>query len=221
MSATPLILGSSSPRRRELLSALGFTFQIARPDIDETPRAGESPLRYVERMCREKAEAICADPSIEATAAVLTADTTVVLGEAIIGKPADAPEAEAMLRSLRGQAHEVYSGVALRNPLTNIIQTQIIRTNVYLRDYSDAEIAAYVLRGEPFDKAGGYAVQDATFRPVVRLEGCAPNVMGLPVCAVCGMLLSAGVRGSFNAFPAAEGCQPHDPTATRCGWRFW
>lgn len=212
-----LILGSSSPRRRELLTLMGLVFESARPDIDETPFPDEPAAAYVERMCREKAAAIILESNDPAL--ILTADTTVVHNGQIVGKPADPDEARAMLSSLRGRAHTVLSGLALRNTQQGIIQVRVIETSVYLRSYSDAEINAYVDSGEPFDKAGGYAVQDARFHPVERLQGCATNVMGLPVCAVWAMLRAAGLKLGDQS-PIPLGCDPEHTLqgVSSCRW---
>lgn len=200
----PLILGSSSPRRRALLGATGLSFTVARPDIDETPLPDEPAEQYVARLSREKALAVN-NGSNDSTPGnlILTADTTVVLDGQIIGKPADADEAIAMLRSLRGRAHLVHTGLSLRDSSTGLIQTAIITTRVFMRDYTDGEIVAYVASREPFDKAGGYAVQDPNFRPVEHMEGCYTNVMGLPLCAVHAILSACGV-----AMPAPPACSP-------------
>lgn len=204
-----LILGSSSPRRRELMAYAGLPFTVARPDIDETPLPGEAPAAYVARLSREKAVAAPLNGADTAGALILTADTTVALEEQIIGKPADPAEAVAMLRQIRGKTHHVHTGVTLRDTATGSLITSVTTTQVVMRDYSDAEIAAYVASGEPFDKAGAYAVQDTNFRPVGRLEGCTTNVMGLPLCAVCTMLRAAGLPAAFpfTCSPMSLPCQ--------------
>jgi septum formation protein len=140
---------------------------------------------------------------------VLAADTTVVLDGVIIGKPETPDEARAMLRALRGRTHEVYTGVALRDFATGEVQTSLTVTTVHMRAYSDAEIEAYIERGEPFDKAGGYAVQDPIFKPVERFEGCLTNVIGLPLCAVSAMLRAKGVD-----VPHAPACSPQNLPCT-------
>jgi MAF protein len=204
----PLILGSSSARRRALVTAAGLSFEVARPDIDETPLPAEAAAAYVLRLCRTKAMAIPAERLMPETY-VLTADTTVVLDDKIIGKPETPDEARAMLRQLRGKPHYVYSGVALRDYATGEVQTTLTITIVHMRDYSDAEIEAYVASGEPFDKAGGYAVQDPDFKPVAHLEGCLTNVIGLPMCVVSAMLRAKGV-----ALPNAPTCSTHNLPCT-------
>lgn len=175
------------------MRATGLAFEVARPDIDETPHMGESPDAYVARLSREKALAIVVDAA-RGPAVVLSADTTVVQDGAIIGKPADATEAIAMLQSLRGQPHLVHTGVSVRDTATGTLMTRVITTQVVMRSYADSEIAAYVASGEPFDKAGGYAIQDRAFRPVTALNGCHTNVVGLPMCAACDLLMQTGLR---------------------------
>lgn len=199
MTPSPVILASSSPRRRELLAALGVRFDILKPEIDETQHPGEPPLLYVQRLSREKARA--AAETLRQPAAVLAADTVVILaadtigieetGE-ILGKPADAAEARHMLRRLRGRAHTVCTAVTtLLMPAAP--QTRTARTLVYMRDYTDDEIDAYIMTGDPFDKAGGYAIQHPGFHPVERIEGSYTNVVGLPVEIVRQMLAEAGI----------------------------
>jgi len=185
-----LILASSSPRRRDLMHATGLSFTIARPDIDETPLPDEAPDRYVARLSREKALAIPA----KAGDVVLSADTTVVKDGAIIGKPADAAEATTMLQGLRARPHLVHTAISVRDVDSGQIRTQVTTTRVIMRAYSDAEIATYVQSGEPYDKAGGYAVQDEQFRPVELLDGCHTNVVGLPMCAACALLAEVGIH---------------------------
>ncbi len=199
-----LLLASSSPRRRELLERIGLSFTIARPDIDESPVADEPPDQYVARLSREKSLAM----GSPAETLILTADTTVADGDLIVGKPIDAADADATLRALRGRAHKVYTGVTLRAAHTGRMETTVTTTTVWMRDYTDDEIAQYIARGEPFDKAGSYAIHDREFHPVARIEGCYTSVMGLPVCTVCLML------AKFDDAPRPTvAC---DPATSRC-----
>ncbi len=172
---TSIILASTSPRRRELIALFGLAFQFASADVDETPRANESPDNLVHRLSRAKAQIGTHDDSI-----VISADTVVSLDNTILGKPKDADDAVRMLKLLRNRPHIVYSGVTVARGAQSI--TQIATTTVYMRDYSDDEIAAFVATGEPSDKAAAYAIQHNGFRPVARIEGCQANVMGLPLC---------------------------------------
>jgi septum formation protein len=172
-----LILASASPRRRELVTLFGLDFKFVPADVDESPRAGESPEDLVRRLSRAKA-ALAAQPFSDSI--ILAADTVVSIDGAILGKPRDADDARRMLRLLRGRAHTVFSGVTVARGARQI--TQIATTSVWMRDYADSEIAAYVATGDPLDKAAAYAIQHDGFRPVARIEGCHANVMGLPLC---------------------------------------
>lgn len=180
-----IILASSSPRRQALLSQLGLGFDVVKPDIDESRRLDESPLRYAERLSREKAEAVAA-PLDDRPCLVIAADTIVIDHEgALLGKPADAAAARRMLRHLRGRDHQVITAFSLRHNLAPpLIITRHERTLVTMRDYTDAEIDAYIASGDPFDKAGGYAIQHEAFQPAARIEGSFSNVVGLPLEAL-------------------------------------
>lgn len=172
-----LILASGSPRRAELLRRAGLDFDIIVPDIDEAARPGEAPDEFVQRTAREKAESIPADNAI-----VLAADTAVVDGNRILGKPADAADAAAMLRSLSGRTHEVMTGVCIRH--AGGTDCFHIETEVVFRDLSEQEITDYVESGEPMDKAGAYAIQGGAAKMVRRIDGSYSNVVGLPLCEV-------------------------------------
>jgi septum formation protein len=193
----PLILASSSPRRRELLAQLGVRCTVHKPDVDETPLPNEAPLAYVQRLSQAKAHAVAqaqAGQSVLAadTVVILSADTMGISAEGdILGKPADAEEARAMLRALRGRAHVVCTAFTLLGDFAPY--TQAVQTVVTMRDYSDADIEAYIATGDPFDKAGSYAIQHEGFRPVAHLEGSYSNVVGLPVDEVRAALIAHGV----------------------------
>ena len=189
-----LILASASPRRRELLTQAGLTFQIAAADIDETPLAHEAPAAYVQRLAIEKAQAVCAKHIHEHSAAdplvVLAADTTVVLvgdPEQILGKPLHAADAIRMLTSLSGRTHAVMTGIAAISPGRPIAATVEI-TQVTFNLIPQDEIEAYVATGEPLDKAGAYAIQGYAARWIPRIEGDYFNVVGLPISRVIGLL---------------------------------
>lgn len=177
-----IILASSSPRRQELLSQLGLCFEAIKPDIDESRRTAEDLVEYAERLSREKAAAVMSSldgsPSI-----VIAADTIVIDHEgALLGKPAEAADARRMLRHLRARAHHVVTAFTVhRNSQPPQAYTGHARTAVTMRDYTDAEIDAYIASGDPFDKAGGYAIQNQAFHPVARIEGSFSNVVGLPL----------------------------------------
>ena len=197
-----LLLASQSPRRRELLALLGLPFETTVTDVDEEPRAGESPAALVTRLSQAKARAAAA----HANAAIVACDTVVALDGEILGKPRDEDEATAMLRRLRGRPHVVYSGIALLETPTGREATMVSETQLAMRAYSDAEIAAYVASGDPLDKAGAYAIQHAGFHPVAELRGCYANVMGLPLCHLTRCLRNLGIEPPHDV-PAA--CQAH------------
>ncbi len=197
-----LILASTSPRRRELITLFGLAFQFIAADIDETPRANETPADLVQRLSRAKAQA-GAHANGNANAIVIGCDTIVAFDSTILGKPRDAAEATRMLAQLRGQPHTVFSGITVAQDARTL--TQVATTTVTMRAYRDAEIAAYVATGDPLDKAAAYAIQHATFHPVERLDGCHANVMGLPLCHLYHAL---GAFGVTLAEPD-RACQTH------------
>ncbi|MCB0163401.1 MAG: septum formation protein Maf [Anaerolineae bacterium] len=208
-----LVLASTSPRRREFLTLLGLPFTAVSPgvdgEIDETPLPNEPADQLVKRLSRVKAQAVAENlaslPSIAGLIEthhliIIAADTEVVLDNAILGKPASAAEAILMLKSLRGRQHDVYSGLTLihRSPIISSesnqpIATYLHRSQVWMRPYIDAEIAAYVAGGSPLDKAGAYGIQDQPFAPVERLDGCFASVMGLPLAQLAEGLHHTGL----------------------------
>ncbi|MDQ3908312.1 MAG: Maf family protein, partial [Acidobacteriota bacterium] len=163
-----LVLASGSPRRAEILRAVGWEFEAAAADIDESERAGESPVDYVERLARDKAGVVA---RTRLFGLVLGADTTVVADGAMLGKPADDEDARRMLRLLRGRWHEVLTGVALVRAEEGRARVAHERTRVRFREMSDAEIDWYVSTGEHADKAGAYAVQGRAALFIDRIEG--------------------------------------------------
>jgi septum formation protein len=192
MDALPFILASGSPRRRELLSSLGIAFTVVRPDIDESVRDGEDPVAYVRRLSREKAQTVAA--SLDSPAVVLAADTTVIFQGEILGKPAAPDEARAMLSRLRDRSHTVCTALTLlRTDQPARARTEHACTEVVMRDYTDTEMDAYIASGDPFDKAGGYAIQHAGFAPVARVEGSQSNVVGLPIETLRALLAEFGL----------------------------
>ena len=205
--ASSILLASGSPRRRELLSLLGFPFSVVVADVDEADGAGESPQAMVQRLSLAKALAVSA---MHARALVVAADTTVALDGASLGKPADAAEARAMLRALRGRPHQVYSGLTVAQGGQTL--TDLAESDVWMRDYDDKELARYVASRDPLDKAGAYAVQNASFHPARRVEGCFASVMGLPLCHLARTLARLGVA-VLTDVPAA--CQAHTGFACR------
>jgi MAF protein len=199
-----LILASNSPRRKELLRLAGWDYRIAPADVDESPHHDEQAAAYVLRLAEDKARAagIQAQPG----EIIIAADTTVADGREILGKPADADEARQMLTSLRGRPHQVHTAVAVYDPASGDLQTELATTEVPMRDYSDAEIEAYIATGDPFDKAGSYAIQHPEFKPVVNLTGCYANVVGLPLCHLMRVLAMFGLSPEKDV---PLGCQTH------------
>jgi MAF protein len=181
-----LILASNSPRRKELLALAGWPFEVIVSNTDESLHANESPGDYVIRLAQGKARASAADAGADQI--VLAADTAVVDGNAILGKPADPSEAKRMLRQLRGHVHQVYTGIAVLRVGDGVIHTDLCVTDVPMRAYSEAEIEAYVATNDPLDKAGAYAIQHPQFQPVEDMQGCYASVMGLPLCHVTRLL---------------------------------
>lgn len=179
-----VVLASASPRRAELLRAAGIDFEVMPAHVDETLQDGEAPAAYVARVAEDKARAI---HQRHPDRVILAADTTVVVDQHILGKPADAEDARRMLRLLSGRAHEVITGVSVITS-TGAIDTRLDRTTVEFAPLTPGEIEWYVASGEPMDKAGAYAIQGLASRFVSRIDGSYSNVVGLPVSLVCEML---------------------------------
>jgi septum formation protein len=192
MAGPSLILASGSPRRRVLLRRAGFPFIVAHPDIDETRMGDEPAADMVARLAREKARAVAIDAGGEAI--VLAADTAVVLGGDTLGKPHTTADAIAMLLRLGGTDHDVVTGYCLcRGQAGEVIGRGLESTGVVFRSIDREAAAAYVATGEPFDKAGAYAIQGLGRQFVEEIRGSFTNVMGLPMEAVTPMLLAAGM----------------------------
>ena len=196
-----LVLASASPRRRELLAQVGYRFEVHPAHIPEDPLPGEDPIVYVTRLAREKAEAVYRELTshsihpkdcLNGQFAVLGADTTVTLDNAILGKPEDAADAARMLRLLSGRTHRVITGVALVTAKRTEVAAEV--TAVRFLTLSDQDIAEYVASGEPMDKAGAYAIQGRAARWIPRIEGCYFNVVGLPLALVCSLLESCAEK---------------------------
>lgn len=186
-----LYLASRSPRRAELLARLGLPFATLDLDLAEIPRPGEAPRQYVARVAREKAEAGLARLQNEAGAWVLAADTEVILGEEIFGKPADATAAAAMLARLAGNTHQVVTTLWLVSAAARLSAESV--SSVRFAALSPAQIAAYVAGGEWQGKAGGYAIQGRAEAFVERLEGSYSGVMGLPLFETATLARQAGL----------------------------
>lgn len=182
-----LLLASNSPRRRELMALGNWKVAGIVPEVDETRLVGESPADYVSRLAVAKARA--ALPASPSEACIVAADTAVVDGDQVLGKPSDAADAERMLRQLRARAHQVFTGVAVMLAASGEMVTDVCITDVPMRDYSDAEIRSYLASGDSMDKAGAYGIQHAGFHPVRDMRGCFASVMGLPLCHVLRLLM--------------------------------
>ena len=185
------LLASNSPRRRALFALTGWTFRALSPDVDETRGAGEPPDAYVLRLAEKKARA-AGGFALEGEF-ILAADTAVADGDEILGKPADAADADSMLRRLRGRVHQVYTGLAVFRPEDSFFASDFSVTDVSMREYSDEEIRAYIRSGDPMDKAGAYAIQHREFHPVNEIRGCYAGVMGLPLCHLARLLREADI----------------------------
>ncbi|MGF9822995.1 Maf family protein [Brevibacillus agri] len=185
-----LILASSSPRRRELLQALGIPFTVMTSDVDETTAPGLSPAQVVEELSLRKAREVAARLT---EGVVLGSDTIVVLDGHILGKPADEADASRMLSMLQGREHTVYSGVALIDAATGRSEVAHSHTDVKIRPLSEAEIKSYIATKEPMDKAGSYAIQGIGATIVEGITGDYFTVVGLPLCLTSKLLARFGM----------------------------
>ncbi len=194
-----LLLASASPRRRQIFERLGLPFIVGVPPVDEEViqerfRGADEDL--AQWLAKHKAAAALTLPEAEGHI-VITADTTVLLNGEILGKPRDEAHARALLLSLRGRWHYVVTGIAVSRKIEGrhrIIGASCI-TPVLMRNYSKAEIDAYIASGDPMDKAGAYGIQNPAFQPTERIDGCYLNVVGLPLCIVIDLL------AEFNVYP--------------------
>lgn len=188
-----IILASASPRRAEILRHAGFEFEVFPAQIDESILPGEDPRTYVQRLAQEKARAVALQLKktvSEVPRAIVGADTTVTVNGKILGKPESAEQARAMLRDLSGRWHEVLTGIAVI-AMRGSAQEEYVAveaTRVEFAELSVKEIDEYVESGEPFDKAGGYAIQGRGGKFIPRIEGCYFNVMGLPLARLYAIL---------------------------------
>ena len=192
MASEPnIVLASESQRRREIIGALDAAVEIVPSGVDERPAYPEEQAEdYVGSIAEDKARAVSSNGRLEAL--VIGADTSVVLEEKILGKPVDGAEARAMLTALRGRSHRVVTGVTVSRD--GAVASSVTSSEVTMREYADSEIEAYIESGEPFDKAGGYAIQDRVFAPVSALSGCYLNVVGFPLCEVMRLMSEVGVN---------------------------
>lgn len=196
MPSSRILLASASPRRAELLTAAGLLFDVLPADVDERRLDGEAPEAHCARLARDKAQLVA--PSA-AGRTVVAADTIVVVGDEVLGKPADEVDARRMLGLLSGRRHEVLTAVAVLAPDRPVVVT-VERTTVEFSALTAAEIAWYVASGEPLDKAGAYAIQGLASRFVARVEGSYSNVVGLPIATVYRLLRDIDPRW-FAGYP--------------------
>jgi MAF protein len=194
---TEYILASKSPRRKELLRNLIESFLVIAPESDEDRMEKEGPVEYVLRVAAEKARVVGMGPNLNPDGewCVLSADTIVVDGDKILGKPLDEKEAAEILVRLRGRTHRVYSGIALFDLQSEQLVSQAVSSDVSMREYTDLEIKEYIASGDPLDKAGAYAIQDPVFNPAPDFQDCFANVMGLPLCHLSLLLMDVGKNG--------------------------
>lgn len=188
-----MILASNSPRRRDLLRNAGFEFDVRPSGIEESRLPDESPEDFARRLARDKALDVARQS--EAGSLVLGADTVVAIDREFLEKPVDAVDAARMLRTLSGRTHRVITAVCLISAPERVLAWRHETTSVTFRKLTNQEIASYVASGEPFDKAGGYAIQGLASRFVPRVEGCYFNVVGLPVPLVYEIVKSIAIKG--------------------------
>lgn len=184
-----IILASASPRRVELLASAGISFEAAPGNIPETCVPGETPEEHVLRLSREKSLDVAGKTPGRF---FIGADTIVVCGGEIMGKPADSADAERMLRKLSGTVHEVITGFTVYDVENDVIESRAVSTRVYFKQLDTEEILAYIATGCPFDKAGAYAIQGGAAYMIPKIEGSYTNVVGLPLCEVVEALRKAG-----------------------------
>jgi len=197
---TPLLLGSASPRRRDILTGLGIPIRVLPADVVEDVAPGEAPLTYLTRVVSDKLSAVAERAAGETGhAALLVADTTVVLGERILGKPRDELEARELLGLLVGRTHVVYTRYAVSRadaPGTAVL-SRTVATRVTMRSATADEVRRYAATREGLDKAGAYAAQGIGTFLIERIEGSYSNVVGLPACELVSDLLQSGLLDRF------------------------
>jgi len=203
---TEFILASKSPRRKILLRNLIDSFFVVNSEVEEQEIPGENPPELVKRLAKEKALQGAASLSSNSlpNALVIGADTIVVDGEDVLGKPLDQADAARILEQLKGKTHQVLSGIALYDLSSGEIQTRLVCTEVKMREYTEEEIQEYIASGDPLDKAGAYGIQDRDFNPAPQFYGCFANVMGLPLCHLALLMKEMGLDTNHRV---AEGCQ--------------
>jgi len=186
-----IVLASSSPRRRELLSTLGLGFDVIHPSSDETVSGNETPEDFVLRVSAEKASSV--SRTLGEGVVVIGADTVVVVDGEILGKPRDPEDASSMLRKLSGKEHHVYTAFSIVRPKNEILHSEIVDTRVRVKPLAASEIEGYIKTGEPMDKAGAYGIQGIGSFMVGGFEGSYSNVVGLPVEELLAALKKLGI----------------------------
>jgi septum formation protein len=195
--ANPLILGSASPRRRDILSGLGIPITVLPADVDESLVPAEEPLAYVERVVASKLAAVAARAGRPQAAGMLVADTIVVLDGLVLGKPVDVSDAERLLGRLAGREHRVHTRYAIASPSGEKLLARTVTSDVRLLAASPETLSRYARTGEGLDKAGAYAVQGIGAFLVESIHGSYSNVVGLPACEVVQDLVATGLLERF------------------------
>jgi len=198
----PLLLASASPRRRQIISRLGLPFTVAVPpgDEDKAQIAYQGPIDGLAQWTAMHKALMMLTQPVAANSLLITADTTVLLDDQILGKPRDAAHARELLLALRGRWHRVTTGVVVSTLIAGEItlRGKTCTTPVFMRPYSEDEIAAYIATGDPMDKAGAYGIQNEQFQPTEQIDGCYFNVVGLPLCVLVDLLAEFGVRPAID-----------------------
>jgi len=190
----PLVLASISPRRRAILQQIGIPFESAGSMIEETLYEGMQPADIACQMAVQKVESV---QNIYNNRWILGADTIVVINKKIFGKPKDSIECQEILHSLKGKTHKVITGFCIHDPGRNTVHIEAVMTKVKIKELSEIEIEAYIKTGEPFGKAGAYAIQGIGSFMIEQINGSYTNVVGLPVCEVVSALIKCGALKSF------------------------
>ena len=201
-----ILLASASPRRRELIKLLGLPVETTSADIDEVPLPGEQAAEMAVRLSKDKTARVLPFIPHPSAFILLASDTVVSLDGEPLGKPSAAAEARSMLRRLRGRTHQVYTAITLIDLQTDRSITDLACSDVPMRAYTDEEIEDYIASGDPFDKAGAYAIQHNGFHPVENFSQCFANVMGLPLCHVVRSLRQLGIEAPSDV---SARCQAH------------
>jgi septum formation protein len=199
-----VVLASASPRRQAFLRDLGLSFTVLAADIDETPLPDEAPIALAKRLASSKAKAVAQKLSTDSCAVIVAADTVVAMERMLLGKPENKADASRMLLLLRDRDHEVHSAISILDTATGHAETIVNTTHVWMRNYSDTEVAIYVDSGDPMDKAGAYAIQHPSFDPAETISGCLSGVMGLPLGDLRALLANVGVELPMDVVTICE-----------------